>query len=173
MGYSKSLPLIRWAGQRRTAIETLAQAHAAMGEVDGPGRPRELGRPVGHAYVLRVVAEFQAYARDLHDLAAEGHCDLGPGATAWFGPDRARVGSGRVGSYRGDIRKGTVVNDMAKCVHVGAKVRVPWGLDGPLDGEIIEVWGDPPVHVRVQLVLDGEDSDPVVILLSPKDLEAA
>jgi hypothetical protein len=26
---------------------------------------------VGHAYVLRVVAEFQAFTRDLHDLAAE------------------------------------------------------------------------------------------------------
>lgn len=50
---------------------TLAEAHATMGEVDGPGRPRELGRPVGHAYIMRVVAEFQAYARDLHDLAAE------------------------------------------------------------------------------------------------------
>jgi hypothetical protein len=42
-----------------------------MGEVDGPGRPLELGRPVGHAYILRVVAEFQAFVRDLHNLAAE------------------------------------------------------------------------------------------------------
>jgi hypothetical protein len=49
----------------------LAQAHAQLGEVDGPGRPLEIGRPVAHAYVLRVVAEFQAFARDLHDLAAE------------------------------------------------------------------------------------------------------
>lgn len=47
-----------------------------MGEVDGPGRPREVGRPVAHAYILRVVAEFQAYARDLHDLAAERIVDL-------------------------------------------------------------------------------------------------
>lgn len=52
-----------------------------MGEVDGPGRPREVGRPVGHAYILRVVAEFQAFARDLHDLAAERIVHLaGPGA---------------------------------------------------------------------------------------------
>ena len=49
----------------------MAQAHAQLGEVDGPGRPLEIGRPVAHAYVLRVVAEFQAFARDLHDLAAE------------------------------------------------------------------------------------------------------
>ena len=42
-----------------------------MGELDGPGRPLEIGRPLGHAYVLRVVAEFQAFVRDLHDLAVE------------------------------------------------------------------------------------------------------
>jgi hypothetical protein len=65
--YSRSFPLSRWLGGRREAIEALAQAHAHLGEVDGPGRPLEIGRPVAHAYVLRVVAEFQAFARDLHD----------------------------------------------------------------------------------------------------------
>jgi hypothetical protein len=69
--YSRSFPLGRWLGPRREAIDALAQAHAQLGEVDGPGRPLEIGRPVAHAYVLRVVAEFQAFARDLHDLAAE------------------------------------------------------------------------------------------------------
>jgi len=76
MAYSPSIPHWRWAGPRREAILTLAQAHAATGEVDGPGRPREIGRPVGHAYILRVVAEFQAFVRDLHDLAAERVVDL-------------------------------------------------------------------------------------------------
>ena len=47
-----------------------------MGEVEGPGRPLEIGRPVGHAYILRVVAEFQGFVRDLHDLAAERLVDL-------------------------------------------------------------------------------------------------
>jgi len=74
--YSRSIPLRAWLDPRREAINTLAAAHAAMGEVDGPGRPRELGRPVAHAYVLRVVAEFQAFVRDLHDLAAERLIDL-------------------------------------------------------------------------------------------------
>jgi hypothetical protein len=69
--YSRSFPLGRWLGPRREAIAALGQAHAQLGEVDGPGRPLEIGRPVAHAYVLRVVAEFQAFARDLHDLAAE------------------------------------------------------------------------------------------------------
>jgi hypothetical protein len=76
MPYSRSIPLRAWFGPRRDAINTLAAAHAAMGEVDGPGRPLEIGRPVGHAYVLRVVAEFQAFVRDLHDLAAERVVDL-------------------------------------------------------------------------------------------------
>jgi len=71
VAYTRSIPLTQWLGSRRTAIVTLAEAHAVMGEVDGPGRPREIGRPIGHAYVLRVVAEFQAFVRDLHDLAAE------------------------------------------------------------------------------------------------------
>lgn len=76
MAYVRSIPLQSWIGVRREAIDTLAAAHGAMGEVDGPGRPRELGRPVAHAYVLRVVAEFQAFVRDLHDLAAERMVDL-------------------------------------------------------------------------------------------------
>jgi len=71
MAYARSIPLTHWLGSRRTAIVTLAEAHAVMGEVDGPGRPREIGRPIGHAYVLRVIAEFQAFVRDLHDLGAE------------------------------------------------------------------------------------------------------
>jgi hypothetical protein len=71
VAYTQSIPLRGWMDPRRDAINTLAMAHAAMGEVDGPGRPREFGRPVAHAYVLRVVAEFQAFVRDLHDLAAE------------------------------------------------------------------------------------------------------
>jgi hypothetical protein len=68
--YSKSFPLARWLGPRRESISALAQAHAQFGNVGGPGRPLEIGRPVAHAYVLRVVAEFQAFVRDLHDLGA-------------------------------------------------------------------------------------------------------
>ena len=63
---------------------------------------------------------------------------------------------------------------MAQRLQVGSRVRVPWGLEGPVEGRIVEVWGDPPAHVRVQLVFDSnDDSEPIVILLSPKDLEAA
>jgi hypothetical protein len=68
--YSRSFPLVRWLGPRRESITALAEAHAQFGNVGGPGRPLEIGRPVAHAYVLRVVAEFQAFVRDLHDLGA-------------------------------------------------------------------------------------------------------
>lgn len=71
MLYSRSFPLERWLGPRRASIEALAQAHAQFGSVGGRGRPLEIGRPVAHAYILRVVAEFQAFVRDLHDLGAE------------------------------------------------------------------------------------------------------
>lgn len=70
--YSKSFPLERWLGPRRESISTLAEAHAQFGNAGGgPGRPLEIGRPVAHAYLLRAVAEFQAFIRDLHDLGAE------------------------------------------------------------------------------------------------------
>jgi hypothetical protein len=63
---------------------------------------------------------------------------------------------------------------MSKQLRVGGTVRIPWGLEADVEGKIIEVWGDPPVHVRVQLLLDSDDdSEPVILLLSPEALEAA
>ena len=71
MAYRRSVALDSWLGTRTASIGVLAQAHAAIGEVEGPGRPLELGRPLAHAYLIRIVAEFQAFVRDLYDLAAE------------------------------------------------------------------------------------------------------
>lgn len=63
---------------------------------------------------------------------------------------------------------------MAEQLSVGTTVRVPWGLDREVEGTIVEVWGDPPAHVRVELHLDGDDeADPVVLLLAPSALTAA
>lgn len=63
---------------------------------------------------------------------------------------------------------------MADQLQVGATVRVPWGLEGDVEGKIVEVWGDPPAHVRVELHLEGDDdAEPVVLLLSPSVLTAA
>jgi len=71
MSYSPSVALRTWRRSRRQSIDRLAQAHADMGEVEGPGRPLEIGRPLAHAYIMRLLAEFQAFVRDLYDLAAE------------------------------------------------------------------------------------------------------
>lgn len=71
MAYSTSLALNRWLSVRRDSIDQIARAHAEFGGVDGLGRPLQLGKPLAHSYIIRVVAEFQAFTRDLHDLAAE------------------------------------------------------------------------------------------------------
>lgn len=57
---------------------------------------------------------------------------------------------------------------------LGSHVRVPWGLDRSVEGEIVDVWGDPPTQVRVRLFLEDDDTvGPTIILLSPAVLEAA
>jgi len=64
---------------------------------------------------------------------------------------------------------------MAKQLIVGSTVRVPWGLEVDVEGTVVEVWGDPPQHVRVQLSLPKaeDDAEPVVLLLAPSALTAA
>jgi hypothetical protein len=62
VSYSPSPPLRTWLGPRRAAIDVLGEAHA--GYRRGGTCP-----PLAHAYVLRIVAEFQGFARDLHDTA--------------------------------------------------------------------------------------------------------
>lgn len=52
---------------------------------------------------------------------------------------------------------------------VGDRVLVPWGLDEVV-GEVVEVWGEPPAHVRVALELQ-EDEEPEVLLLNPRLLK--
>jgi len=64
---------------------------------------------------------------------------------------------------------------MADQLKVGDSVLVPWGLGEPVEATVLEVWGDPPRHVRVQLrPSDGDETDePTVILVSPSVLLAA
>jgi len=76
VAYSPSEPLRRWLLERRAAIDVLAGAHLQVANVRGPGRPREIGRPLAHAYLIRVVSEFQGFVRDLHDLATEKLVEL-------------------------------------------------------------------------------------------------
>jgi hypothetical protein len=57
-----------------------------------------------------------------------------------------------------------VVAGERRHVRVGDLVLVPWGLEEPVRGRVVEVWGDPPSQVRVQLFVDDEDDQPVVLL---------
>jgi hypothetical protein len=49
---------------------------------------------------------------------------------------------------------------------VGDVVHVPWGLEDPVPARVLEIWGDPPSHVRVRL-LRGEEDERSVLLLPP------
>lgn len=63
---------------------------------------------------------------------------------------------------------------MKRELRVGDRVKVPWGLRREVDAEIVEIWGDPPQHVRVQLDLAEDDgAEPVTLLLAPSVLTAA
>jgi hypothetical protein len=66
------------------------------------------------------------------------------------------------------------VTDMAQ-LKVGDTVLVPWGLQGDVAGRIVDVWGDPPQHVRVELTFkdDDEGAAPTTLLLGASVVRAA
>lgn len=49
---------------------------------------------------------------------------------------------------------------------VGDRVSVHWGLDADKHGVIVDVWGDPPSNIRVEVQV-GEGEEPELLLLSP------
>jgi hypothetical protein len=55
----------------------------------------------------------------------------------------------------------------------GQWVVVPWGLEAPRRGKILEVWGDPPTQIRVELEPLAKDDEAAVLLLSPRAVEPA
>lgn len=70
VAYRRSTALATWLGPPQQRLDVLADAHRAVARTQGHGRPAEVARPVAHASVLQLVAEFQAFIRDVHDLAA-------------------------------------------------------------------------------------------------------
>jgi hypothetical protein len=62
-----SKALSTWQSARAARLDRLEAAHAAVGG-SGPGR-RWLTEELNHALILRMAAEFQGYARDLHEEA--------------------------------------------------------------------------------------------------------
>jgi hypothetical protein len=63
------------------------------------------------------------------------------------------------------------VVEQRKSLKVGDRVVVPWGLD-EVNGRVVEVWGEPATHVRVELDL-GEGEEPEVLLLNPNIVHRA
>jgi hypothetical protein len=57
-------------------------------------------------------------------------------------------------------------------VKVGDIVLVPWGLEEPVRARDLEIWGSPPSHVQVQLLLGAEDEQ-LILLLAPSLLTPA
>ncbi len=78
-----------------------------------------------------------------------------------------------VGSFGDSLCERTVVSPLANQLEVGDTVWVSWGLDEPVRATILEVWGDPPAHIRVQLHPEGADEseDSTIILISPDVLK--
>jgi hypothetical protein len=147
VAYTQSVPLRAWLSDRRTAVDTLERAHREMGEVDGPGRPREIGRPVGHAYILRVVAEFQAFTRDLHDLAVARMVDLAgvdpryaavltEAATAERNVDR---GNPTLRNLQADFRRIGLTELRAKLSTIDTHWAAPGGRDKDAFEEIMAI----------------------------------
>lgn len=61
---------------------------------------------------------------------------------------------------------------MNETLKVGDTVLVFWGIEGELPGTVVDVWGDPPSQVRVELRFEDEPA-PVVLLLPTSALKAA
>lgn len=112
MPYVTSEPLRRWLGPRREAIDKVAEGHARVGDLTGPGRPLDASKPLAHAYALVIVSQFQGFIRDMHDLAVERLLSAS-GATANFLPllTEGIVNARRID--RGNPTHGNVTSDFA------------------------------------------------------------
>lgn len=113
MAYKQSEARRRWAGDRLDRINILATAHASVGGVTGPGRPREASKPLAHAYIIGMLSEFQGFVRDLHDLAVERIVSAS-GAAASFTPILADGMTAGRGIDRGNATTRTVKADFAR-----------------------------------------------------------
>ena len=54
-------------------------------------------------------------------------------------------------------------------LRLGLRVLVPWGVDTPRSGTIVDVWGDPDMPSQIRVELDAiDDTEGAVLLLSPR-----
>jgi hypothetical protein len=68
-----SRALSRWAREARAELDALEAAHARVRPMRRIGRA--LARPIAHAYLVAVAAQFQRFCRDLHSEASQRLAD--------------------------------------------------------------------------------------------------
>lgn len=81
--------------------------------VCGPGRPAPASKPLAHAYTLGPLSEFQAFVRDLHDLAVERIVSAS-GAAASFTPIPTDGMTAGRGIDRGNATTQAIKSDFAR-----------------------------------------------------------
>jgi hypothetical protein len=101
-----------WTGPRRARIQELFTVHQTVG---GAGRGRRWGTDqINNALVLRLAAEFQGYARDLHDLGVDHFVTvIAGGNQALSTVLRVRLTDGRL-LDRGNANPGSLGNDFQR-----------------------------------------------------------
>jgi hypothetical protein len=107
-----SLALASWHEERRSHLDNLLDAHKLVGG-PAPGRRRRTAA-LNDALILRLAAEFQGFARDLHDQASDVFA-------SWITPSnptvqqliRSRLVEGR-DLERGNAHPGSIGRDFGR-----------------------------------------------------------
>jgi hypothetical protein len=169
-----SVALQAWRSTRANRLDRLQSAHTAIGG-SGPGR-RWLTEELNHALILRLAAEFQGFARELHDEVSMAIADSLSGGVAQRRNATAlaryagrlgfwhRSGYGRSPSSRvrraGMVRGGRPVKHKHKhkWPRVGDRVIVDFG-GHDVEGDVVHVSSDlyDPPMITVDAWLTGSD----------------
>jgi hypothetical protein len=107
-----SAALLKWQSERARRIAELLGAHAAVG---GGGPGRRIGTlQINWSLTLRLAGEFQAYARDLHDLAVDHLVsEIAPQGTPLAGLLRTNLTKSRE-LDRGNAQPNSLANDFGR-----------------------------------------------------------
>lgn len=126
-----------WLSDRRKRIDDLLAAHATIGGT-GPGR-RWRTEQLNWALVLRVAAEFQGYARALHDQAVDVFVtEAAPMNTSLQGVMRLRLTEGRkLGT--GNAQPGSLGSDFGRLgMQLWPELKATYGVPATLWSKNLE-----------------------------------
>jgi hypothetical protein len=167
----------RYATSAQLTLEERLLAHAR--ETGAPRlRPAAAARFLG-AKQARLEARLQAHAPTQDDFSASVQPDGSRWSTRAQTLGRETGCRDRVAPHvpwdrvvwnhlLSALGRDSVVSQQRRHVKVDDVVLVPWRLEEPVHACVVEVWGDPPSQVRVQLLLDEDDERPV--LLVPEEI---